>query len=280
MNARVATKTVLFLSIMVGVSLLILAFVGHSYRYHIDIQTQTWNDGVNTYTFYRAPSDTFDLELYNKIRSVNDAVDHIKAGSLSGTEEELLIAAYDLVRKRYMHFMYPHHTWLTNPYLKFAETLMPEKPYDSMAPADVKLRHSAVAPCGGTATTFIEIYRKLGGLAQFVSFDGHDVVEAIADGKKYSLDADLETLAPYSIEDFTADPALMSHYYSHRSEEEIEHYLAVFQSEPIYMGYGGIPSSSPRVYLLQQAVEYGKFFVPLLIIIIVIAKLFRMSKVQ
>ncbi|MDA3878670.1 MAG: hypothetical protein PF483_16525, partial [Halothiobacillus sp.] len=58
--------------VLFGVGMLIWTFVGHHYRPPIEEQTATWHDGVRQYTFERAPTDTFDAEMYKKTRSIKD----------------------------------------------------------------------------------------------------------------------------------------------------------------------------------------------------------------
>ncbi len=238
---------------------------GHTYRYSIEEQLETWNDGTQTFIYDEHPSDTFDPNLYDRIRSVADATAYIRSRGDFSTEEELLQATYDLVRSRYIHYMYPHHTWLTNPALAFLEFVAPGKRYDTMIPADVVLRHAAAAPCGAVATTFVEVHRALGGKAQFVSFyggSGHQVAEVIADGKKFFVDVDLEAIAPFGAIEFAANEDLISRHYSHRSPAEIEQYSAIFSQQIFLGGYEGIPSDSPLAYRGQVLLERGKLILP------------------
>lgn len=178
--------------ILVGVLLFAWTAIGHYHRPSIEAQTATWFDGRKEYRFERSEQDTFDPELYEKTRAVEDAVRYIQAHYQSETEEEKLRAAYDFTRKRFMHFMYPHHTWRTNPYLALAEVIAPKRPWNQMALADAKLRHSAVASCGHAANVFVEIYRAMDGEAQVVSFSGHDIAEARIGSQRYFVDANLE----------------------------------------------------------------------------------------
>ena len=238
---------------------------GHFYRYDIEDQLRTWNDGVQTFTYKPHSSDSFDEKLYEEIRSVSDAADYIRSLRNYESEKDLLYATYDTIRARYLHFMYPHHTWVTNPLLRFLEFLAPAKQYNYMATADTKLRHAVAAPCGDVATVFVEVYRELGGQAQSVFFSGppsHQLAEAIADGQKYLVDVDLEAIAPVSITEFAEDESLRSKYYSHRSEEELEFFATVFSQPLGFSGYSGLPSNSPRAYRLQATLERAKFIIP------------------
>lgn len=180
------------LSFLVGALLFAWTAIGHTYRPSIEAQTAIWHDGQKEYHFERSNQDTFEPELYEQTHSVDEAVRYIRWHDQPETEEQELKAAYDFTRKRFMHFMYPHHTWATNPWLALAETLVPEKPYNQMALADDKLRHSAVASCGHAANVFVEVYRAMGGNAQKVSFQGHDIAEARIDNQRYFVDANLE----------------------------------------------------------------------------------------
>jgi hypothetical protein len=156
---------------------------------------------------------------------------------------------------------------MTNFYLASVETVIPQKAYDYMLLADDVLRHSAVAPCGTAANVFIEISRRMGGQAQFVSFDGHQITEAIADGRKWTVDANLEALIGVSVETLVADVMRIRDAYAHRSAEEIAHYLAVFSNPYIEFGYNELPTSSPGVYLVQSAISIGKFLFPIILIL-------------
>lgn len=140
--------------LITGSCLLLWIVAGHFYRPPIEKQTTTSNDGVSEYRFECSVADTFDPELYENTGSVEEAVQYIEEHYQPKTEKQYLLAVYDFTRKRYMHFMYPHHSWLTNPYPAVAEVILPKKPYNGMYLADDVLRHSAVAPCGGAANTF------------------------------------------------------------------------------------------------------------------------------
>ena len=175
-----------------GTLLLVWTTIGHNYRHSIESQTATWHDGQEEYRFQRSDQDTFDPILYEETRSVEQAVRFIREHYQPETEEEELQAAYDFTRKRFMHFMYPRHAWMTNPWLALAEMAVPQKPYNQMALADDKLRHSAVASCGHAANVFVEVYRAMDGEAQKVSFSGHDIAEARIGEKRYFVDTNLE----------------------------------------------------------------------------------------
>jgi len=246
------------------ISVLLLAWtaIGHNYRPSIEVQTATWHDGLQEYYFERSTQDSFDPKLYEKTRSVNEAVRYILEHYQPKSEEERLRAAYNFTRKRFMHFMYPHHTWRTNPYLALAEFLFPTKPFNGMYLADDNLRHSAVTWCGGAATIFIEIYRAMGGEAQTVSFLGHDIAEARIGNQYYFVDADLERFAQGRVKQVAESESRLRSLYAGYSEERINHYVGVFATNAIYGGYYGPSTNSPRIQKIQAAIAYGKWIAP------------------
>lgn len=248
--------------IVASLTALIWIGLGHFTRYDFSTQVASWRDGPTTYVYQPLPGDEFDGVLYQEIRSVADAAAHIQTRVSPATETQTMQAVYDLVRRRFRHFMYPRHTWRTNPILKFLEVVDPEGMFDSMELADVKLRHSAVAPCGGAATTVIEIYRRLGGQAQFVGFDGHAVAEVIADERVYLVDANLEALISVPAEELAANPDLLDRYYPHLTSTHRRQLARIYATPAIRMGYHGAPSGNPRVYAVQRWVEGLKWGVP------------------
>ena len=255
---------------VVSAAILALTAFTHHYRYPIDEQREPWHDGLKRWDngeYDPHSADTFDPALYENIRSVADAAAYLRPEQSAGDEEALLYAAYDLVRMRFMHFMYPHHTWRTNPILALLEFLFPQKSYNRMALADMKLRHSSGVECGGAATTFVEVYRAVGGEASFVSFVGptasHQVAEARIGEKRYFVDADLEVIAPFSTEDFIANADLVRSHYAARSEEDIDLYLSIYSVPPILAGYDGPPTDAVFGYRVQRALEVVKFAVPI-----------------
>lgn len=241
---------------------------GHFYRYPVKEQLKTWHDGVPSYDYVVHPTDSFDPVLYEDLRSVDDSAQYILSLGEYANEEELLRATYDVMRARFLHYMYPSHTWLTNPVLAMLGHAFPDRLYNTMALADANLRHSVGVPFGGAATTFIKVYRAVGGQAQFVAYDGppgHQLAEAIADGKKYLVDADLEVLAPMSVRRFAANPSHIPQYYAHRSFEERDVYREIYAQRPWYGGFDGPPTSSRGGYAMQAALEKAKFAVPAVI---------------
>lgn len=264
-------------------AVLVFVWAGHRHRYDVDVQLAPRFDGVKTYRYREHPADAFDPSLYDEIRSVADAAERIRAAGPYANETELLEATYNLVRSRFVHHMYPRHTFLTNPALRLLEVAFPDRSYDSMALADMKLRHAVGVPCGGAATTFVEVFRAVGGRAQFVTYPnkpGHQIAEAQADGRTFTVDADLETLAPYSVLEFAADPGLIERYYPHRAEWERKVFREVFAQKPHLSGYDGPPTGSPRGYAFQAAVEILKFAVPSLGILVCIALRWRWASLQ
>jgi len=251
------------LDLSIGGCVLLLSWTiyGHFHRDSLESQ-------IETYRVVQHPADRFDSALFDEIRSVDDAVAYIRARGPYRNETALLQATYELVRTRFLHLVYPKHDFVTNPYLSLLHRLFPERTYDTMAPADVKLRHSAGVSCGGAATTFVEIYRALGGRAQFITYmgpPGHQVAEAIADDRAWFIDADLEVIAPFAAIEFAFRSDRIARYYSHRSAEEIEVYEKVFRQRPIPFGFDGPPSGSPRGYAFQQALESAKFALPVVL---------------
>ena len=248
--------------VVCGALFLAWTAIGHHYRYPIEEQTATWHDGQEEYRFERSGQDTFAPEVYEQTRSVEEAVYYIREHYRPETEEEKLKAAYDFTRERFLHFMYPHHTWLTNPWLAFAETLFPEKPYNQMALADDKLRHSAVASCGHAANVFVEVYRAIGGKAQKVSFSGHDIAEARIGEKQYFVDANLERFVQGEVEAMAETEYRLRALYASYPEERIDHYVKVFGTEATYWGYDGPSFNSRRTQQMQTAIAWGKWIAP------------------
>lgn len=248
--------------------------IGHFHRYSIEDQRTSWNDGVNSYFFIDKPEDTFSHEYYEKTHSVKSAVEFIKLRYNPSTDLERLEAAYDFTRKRFKHFMYPHHTLLTNPYLWLGEQIFPARPINAMFLADMNLRHSAVGACGNATVTFVEIFRAMGGKAQFATYPAHIVAEADIDGKKYLVDADLEALVPHSLNAVYHQPELIVPHYKHKTSEEIETFMQVFGTEFIESGYDAPPAYRGGVYRFMQFVEWFKWVLPGALVLIGLSGLF------
>ena len=241
---------------------------GHYYRTPFKDQFTLFFDGVNWnqvdegYPDSRDPAqDRFSMELYEKVRSVDDALEYIARTAAPASEEEKLRAVFDLVSERFIHHMYPHHTWSTNPIYAALEFIDEKRSMNEMATADELLRHSAAGACGDTSVTFIEIYRAMGGEAQYVQLDGHHIVEAVAEGRKWLVDADKDVLAPYSIESIAGDPGLVDVVYARRTERDRNKLRKMFSREILYSGYDGVPYYGAKMYYLHKTVEIAKWFV-------------------
>jgi hypothetical protein len=227
------------------------------------------------------PHDSFSMDLYDRIRSVGGAVEYLRSSQVDKSEPALARAAFDLVRKRFIHYMYPRHMYLTNPYLAFLGDIMPLSTFDAMYLADDLLRHSAGASCGQAAAVFIEIWRELGGEARIHHLEGHDIAEAIVGGKLYVVDPDLEAMAPYSIKELRSNPELLEKVYSHIDEPGMIDSLKITFRDPSYWHYGfdDPPSTSPRIYKGQQTVNILKFvFFPLLAVALLLILRLRDKK--
>lgn len=271
-----------FLGMLLSMLLALWIYVGHNYRYPFDDQFKAWHDGVSYiepgisgYPYTRDKSlDEFSMELYEKIRSVEDAVRYIKERESPKTDLETLMAAYELTRKRYIHWMYPHHTWLTNPIFRAFETYDPKNSFNEMATADELLRHSANGGCGDTAVTFLEIYRAFGYEGQYVSLDGHHVAEAITENKKWLVDADLEVVAPYSIAEISTNLELIDSIYAKYGEDQRKKLKNIFKKIVHQNGYNGAPRYNDYMYDLHKRWEGLKWFLPLLGVIVGLGLLF------
>lgn len=265
---RILVKATLLFVITLSAFLQIWILFGHYYRYPFKEQFKTWYDGVNeekvssNYPFDRDKNlDTFDPEYYEKVRSVKDAVDFIRTKYKPGNELETAKAVYDFVAKRFIHYFYPHHTLITNPYFYYLEKRVPENSLDEMATADELLRHSAAGACGDASVTFIEIYRAFGYKAQYVSLNGHHVAEALIGGRKYLVDSDMEVMAPYSISEINKNNGLIDEIYSKKSESSRESLKRIFGKPYHESGFDGVPHPDRAMYLLHERIEKQKWFV-------------------
>jgi hypothetical protein len=240
---------------------------GHYYRYPLDSQFQAYAGAGNVddvpkgYPFLRSPADTFSFELYQKIRSLKDAVEAIKKSNPGADEEQLAKAVFELVRKRFVHFMYPRHTYLTNPFLALFRSLVPHWTFDAMYLGDDLLRHTAGASCGQAAGVFIEIWRKLGGQARACNLLGHDIAEAKINGRLWVVDPDLEAMGPYSVEEIRSNPDLVSKIYTHLQDStDLKGLKEAFAHPGVrFFGFDGPPTTSPRIYKGQKLVNVLKF---------------------
>jgi len=166
-------------ALAISIALLIWIIIGHFYRPSFEDQFATFHDGVN---LFQVPEgypesrdknlDQFDRKLYENVRSVSDAVKHIKSEYSISNDEDALRAVFDFTSKRFIHRMYPVHSLKTNPFYVLLEMYDPLNSFNEMSTANELLRHSAIGGCGDTTVTSIEIYRALGFQAQYVSLDG------------------------------------------------------------------------------------------------------------
>ena len=255
---------------LIFLSLALQAWIafGHFYRKPFQDQFVRWFDGVNwnqvneNYPASRNPErDRFSRDLYENIRSVQDAVDYINRVLEPESENEKLEAAFNLVSERFIHYMYPHHTWVTNPIYAALELLDKNNSFNGMATADELLRHSAAGACGDTSVTFIEIYRALGGEAQYVQLDGHHFAEAKAGGQKWLVDADKDAFASYSIDDIADNPGIVDAVYVKRPPRDRKKLKKMFSGKIVYTGYDGVPYYGAKMYYLHKVVEVGKWFI-------------------
>ncbi len=166
-----------------------------------------------------------------------------------------------------MHFMYPHYTWLTNPYLALADIIAPTRSWNQMARADDKLRHSAVASCGHAANVFVEVYRAMGGEAQKVSFSGHEIAEARISGQRYFVDANLERFMQGGVSELAESESRLRALYDGYPKERIDHFVEVFQTDVTYWGYDGPSFNSPRIQRAQFVIQWLKWALPVLLML-------------
>lgn len=236
---------------------------GHYYRYSVSDQIAEWNDGVSQYIFERSALDSFDPVLYREVRSIARSVYYIKKSYVIESDEQALMAVFDFTYKRFMHFMYPHHTWVTSPFIAMAEAIFPDKSYNQMALADDKLRHSAVASCDHAANVFTEIFRAMGGEAQVVSFDGHVIAEARIGSRFFFVDPNLERLIEGKVRDVVKSESMIRILYAGYPDGKLNDIVKLFQTSPTYFGYNNIPFPSQRIYRMQIIVLYAKWIVPI-----------------
>lgn len=249
--------------IIFGVVFQIWIAYGHFHRVPFEQQFVKWFDGVNWNKVNprNEERDGFSYELYDNIRSVQDAVDYINNVVQPASEEETLAATHRLVSDRFVHYMYPHHTWVTNPIYALLELVDPRRSFNEMATASELLRHSAAGACGDTSTTFLEVYRALGGEAQYVQLDGHHLVEARVNGRYWLVDADKEALGPYGIEQIKNDPDLVDEIYTKRPKKDRRNLKSMFSREVVYSGYTGVPYYGAKMYYLHKSIEVLKWVV-------------------
>lgn len=260
-----------YITCAASIALLIWISVGHHYRTPFNKQFDTFHDGVN---LFEAPSgfpdsrdkslDKFDYELYEKVRSVSDAVKHIKQEYTLNTDVDAMHAVFDFTSKRYLHRMYPIHSLKTNPFFVLLELYDPLNSFNEMSTANELLRHSAIGGCGDTTVTAIEIYRALGHQAQYVSLDGHHVAEFIAGDKKWLVDADMEVIAPYSIQHIRENLELVPDIYAKFSPRRQSTMQKIFAKKGVHAnGYSGAPRYGDYMWNLHKLIEKAKWIIPL-----------------
>ncbi len=237
-----------WLTLFSSILLFFWVFYGHFHRASFENQFNDFHDGValfavpEGYPSSRDPElDKFSLELYESVRSVSDAVSYIKLNYELGTEKKVITAVFDFTSWRYVHRMYPHHNWLSNPFFAGLELYDPLNSFNEMSTADELLRHSAVAACGDASVTALEIYRALGLRGQYVSLDGHHIAEFLVDGKTWLVDADMEVMAPHSVKEIGEKSSLIDDIYSKYPAGRRANLKKIFSTKPQYNGFDGAP---------------------------------------
>ena len=266
----------LFFAGVLGLFLAVLLFawvtISHNYRPSFDEQFETFHDGVN---LFEVPVgypesrdkklDRFDHQLFLDVKSVDDAVEYLHENYSIKNDLDALHAIFDFTSRRFVHRMYPRHTWKTNPFFALLEWLFPSRSINEMSTAEELLRHSAVGGCGDTAVTSITLYRKLGYEAQYVSLDGHHVGEFIADGKKWFVDADMEVIAPYSIEQIKDNLDLVYEIYADFPKSRQNTMMRIISSKTFSSnGYDGAPKYGDKMWNFHKLIEVMKWIIPLI----------------
>lgn len=258
-------------ALAISIALLIWIIIGHFYRPSFEDQFATFHDGVN---LFQVPEDypetrdenldQFDRDLYENVRSVSDAVKHIKNEYSISNDEDALHAVFDFTSKRFIHRMYPIHSLKTNPFYVLLEMYDPLNSFNEMSTANELLRHSAIGGCGDTTVTSIEIFRALGYQAQYVSLDGHHVGEFIAGGKKWLVDADMEVIAPYSIKHIKENLELVDQIYSKYPLARQNTMKRIFAKKTLNEnGFNGAPRYGDYMWNLHMLIEKAKWIIPL-----------------
>ena len=259
-----------WLVLLSSILLFTWVFIGHYYRLPIENQFDNYHDGVSLFSVpdgypeNRNPViDKFSIELYNEITSVSEAIAYIRVNYEVETDIQAMNAVFDFTSRRYIHRMYPHHTWLTNPFFAGFELYDPLNSFNEMSTADELLRHSAVAACGDASVTAIEIYRGLGFQAQYVSLGGHHIAEFMANGKPWLVDADMEVMAPYSIKQISSNTSLIDDIYSKYPIERRTNLKNIFKTKAQYNGLDGAPRYGDYMWDLHNRVELFKWVIPI-----------------
>ena len=265
------TSHLSILALTLSALLLLWISIGHVYRPSFEDQFATFHDGVNLFQVPEGYPETrnksldqFDHKLYENVRSVYDAVKHIKTEYRITNDEEAMHAVFDFTSKRFIHRMYPIHSLKTNPFYVLLEMYDPLNSFNEMSTANELLRHSAVGGCGDTTVTSIEIFRALGYEAQYVSLDGHHVGEFIAGGKRWLVDADMEVIAPYSIQYIKDNLELVHEIYSKYPLSRQNTMKRIFAKDILNEnGFTGAPRYGDYMWNLHKLIEKVKWIIPL-----------------
>jgi len=258
---------VLFLSCI----LLAWIYLGHHYRPTFAEQFKTFHDGVN---LFEAPEgfpenrdenlDKFDHKLYESVRSIDEAIVYLKENYPLNNEKDALFAVFDFTSKRFIHHMYPIHTWKTNPFYVLFEMYDPLNSFNEMSTANELLRHSAIAGCGDTSVTAITLFRKLGYQAQYVSLNGHHVAEFKVGETKWLVDADMEVISPHSIDHIRNNLDLIHEIYAKYPESRQNTMKKIFARKGMRKnGYEGAPRYGDYMWNLHKQVEILKWIIPI-----------------
>ena len=274
MNQTNYAKKIAFVSGFLGLFFSIFLFVwvsiSHTYRPSFEDQFETFHDGVN---LFEVPAgypesrdknlDQFDYELYQKVRSVDDAIDYLKKNYTIDSDITAMHAIFDFTSKRFVHRMYPRHTWKTNPFFAAIEVFFPSRSINEMATAEELLRHSAVGGCGDTTATSITLFRAFGYQAQYVSLDGHHIGEFIAGGKKWIVDADMEVISPHSIEYIKNNLDLIHEIYAKYPQSRQNTMKRIFGRKTFSSnGFDGAPKYSNKMWNFHKFIEFMKWVIP------------------
>lgn len=282
-----------FIGLILSLALFTWITYGHFYRAPFEKQFATFHDGVN---LFEVPVgypesrdeelDKFEIHLYQEVKSVADAVKHIRNNYQIKSDIDAMYAVFDFTSNRYIHRMYPVHSWITNPFYALLEIYDPLNSFNEMSTANELLRHTAVGGCGDAAVTAIEVFRALGFSAQYVSLKGHHVAEFIAGGKKWLVDANMEVIAPYSIQHIRDNLDLIEEIYGKYSVDRQQSMKKIFNRKGArFNGYSGAPRYGDYMWNLHKLIEKLKWIIPLIGIVfsltlISIARNFKFKRIS
>ncbi len=275
LKSKIFPKLLFFacaLGLCLSVSLFAWVGISHNYRPPFEEQFEAFHDGV---ALFEVPAgypesrdkklDQFDHQLFLDVRSVDDALEYLDENYTINNDLDALHAVFDFTSRRFVHRMYPRHTWKTNPFFALLEWVFPASAINEMSTAGELLRHSAVGGCGDTSVTSITLFRKLGYEAQYVSLDGHHVGEFIAGGKKWFVDADMEVIAPYSIQQIKENLDLVYEIYGDYPKQRQNTMMRIISSKTFSAnGYDGAPKYGDRMWNLHRFIEVVKWIIPLI----------------